>query len=265
MINQKQIIQDLDKIREKAPLVHNITNYVVMNSTANALISIGASPVMAHAIEEMEDMVTLSSALVINIGTLSEKWIEAMHLAGKSAKNKGIPVVLDPVGAGATTYRTDATKSIIKEINPQIIRSNASELLAIANTGFVTKGVDSTVSSENALEAAKELAKNTGSVISISGKTDYVTNGKDINIINNGHPLMGKVTGTGCIATAITAAFASINYHFFSAATEAMIIMGIAGEMAAEEADAPGTFYIKFLDAFYKINGEQIRKHWKNG
>jgi hydroxyethylthiazole kinase len=264
MIDQKQVIQDLEKLRENAPLVHNITNYVVMNSTANALISIGASPVMAHATEEMEEMVSLASALVINIGTLSEKWVKAMHLAGKTAKNKGIPVVLDPVGAGATTFRTNTTKDIINEVQPRVIRGNGSEVLAIAQAGFTTKGVDSTASAEQALEAAKDLARNAATVVSISGKTDYITNGEDIRAIDNGHPLMGKVTGTGCTATALTAAFAGVNSDPFAAATEAMIVMGIAGEMASEESDAPGTFYVKFLDALYKIDGEQIQKRWKN-
>lgn len=264
MIDQNQIIQDVKKIREKAPLIHNITNYVVMNSTANALLSIGASPVMAHAVEEVEEMVSLASALVVNIGTLSEKWIEAMYLAGGRAKKMGIPVVLDPVGAGATEFRTKTTNSIIREIKPQIIRGNGSELLAIAQTGFTTKGVDSTATSETALEAAKDLAKNTGSVVSISGKNDYVTDGNETCTIKRGHPLMGRVTGTGCIATALTAAFSGINPHYFTAATEAMVIMGMAGEMAAEESDAPGTFSIKFLDALYKIDGKQIKKRWEN-
>lgn len=264
MIEQNRIIEDLGKIRENAPLIHNITNYVVMNSTANALISLGASPVMAHAVEEMEDMVSLASALVINIGTLSEKWIEAMHLAGKAAKEKGIPVVLDPVGAGATKLRTDTTKSLIKKVQPQILRGNGSELLAIAQAGFTTKGVDSTASAEAALDAAKDLAQNSGAVVSISGKVDYITDGESVHKITNGHPLMGKVTGTGCTATVLSGAFASVNNDYLTAATEAMVIMGIAGEMAAEEADAPGTFYTKFLDALYKIDGEQIKQRWKN-
>jgi hydroxyethylthiazole kinase len=219
---------------------------------------------MAHAPEEMEDMVSLASALVINIGTLSEKWIEAMHLAGKAAKKKGIPVVLDPVGAGATSFRTNATKSIIQEVKPQIIRGNGSEILAIAQAGFTTKGVDSTASSETALEGAKELAGKTGSVVSISGKTDYVTDGRGVTAVENGHPLMGRVTGTGCTASAISAAFASVHNKYYDAAAEAMIIMGIAGEMGAEESDAPGTFYAKFLDALYKIDAEHINKYWKN-
>jgi len=264
MTDQKQTTQDLDQLRAKAPLIHNITNYVVMNSTANALISIGASPVMAHAVEEMEEMAGLASALVINIGTLSDKWIEAMHVAGKAAKSKGIPVVLDPVGAGATTLRTDTTKELIQQVGPDVIRGNASEILAIARAGFTTKGVDSTASAESALEAAKDLAQSAGAVVSISGQTDYITDGKQVDQISNGHHLMGKVTGTGCTATALIAAFASVNSNYQAAAGEAMAVMGIAGEMAGEKADAPGTFYVRFLDALYQIDGDQIQKRWKN-
>jgi hydroxyethylthiazole kinase len=263
MIDQKTLIDDLQKLRENGPLIHNITNYVVMNSTANALLSLGASPVMAHASEEMEEMVNIASALVLNIGTLSEKWIEAMHLAGKAAKRNGKPVILDPVGAGATSLRTNATKSIVETIKPQVIRGNASEILAIAQAAMTTKGVDSTASAEEALEVAKELARKTGSVISISGKVDYITDGKNIHEVKYGHPLMGKITGTGCAATAITAAFMAVNNDYFTAATEAMVIMGLAGEMAAEEADAPGTFQVKFLDALYKINAEAIENRMR--
>ena len=264
MTDPKQTTQDLEQLRAKAPLIHNITNYVVMNSTANALISIGASPVMAHAVEEMEEMAGLASALVINIGTLSDKWIEAMHVAGKAAKSKGIPVVLDPVGAGATTLRTNTTKELIQQVGPDVIRGNASEILAIAQAGFTTKGVDSTASAESALEAAKDLAQSAGAVVSISGQTDYITDGKQVDQISNGHHLMGKVTGTGCTATALIAAFASVNSNYQDAAGEAMAVMGIAGEMAGEKADAPGTFYVRFLDALYQIDGDQIQKRWKN-
>ncbi len=264
MTDQKQTIEDLKKVREQAPLIHNITNYVVMNSTANALISLGASPVMAHAVEEMEDMVGLASALVINIGTLSEKWIEAMHIAGKAAKKKGIPVILDPVGAGATAYRTNTSKSLIDEVKPDIIRGNGSEIMAIAQAGFTTKGVDSTASAESASEGAQELARLSGAVVSISGKTDHITDGRGITKIKNGHHLLGKVTGTGCASSAITAAFASVNNNLVDAACEAMIIMGTAGQMAGARADAPGTFYAHFLDALYQINGEQIKKYWQH-
>ncbi|MGM0498500.1 MAG: hydroxyethylthiazole kinase [Bacteroidota bacterium] len=263
MTDQSNLSKDLEKLREQAPLIHNITNYVVMNPTANALLSIGASPVMAHEPKEMEEMVSIASALVINIGTLSERWIEAMHIAGQAAKNKGKPIILDPVGAGATSLRTDTTKSLIEEVNPQIIRGNASEILAVAKAEMSTKGVDSTASADEAVNVAQELAKNTKSIVSISGKTDYITDGNTLHKVENGHPLMGKITGTGCTASALTAAFSSVNADYLVAATEAMQIMGIAGEMAGEEADAPGTFQAKFLDALYKMNSNEIKNRIK--
>ena len=263
MTDHKTLIKDIEKLREQAPLIHNITNYVVMNPTANALLSIGASPVMAHEPKEMEEMVSIASALVINIGTLSERWIEAMHIAGKAAKSKGKPIILDPVGAGATSLRTNTTKDLIEEVNPQVIRGNASEILAVAKAEMSTKGVDSTASADEAKDVAKELAKNTKAIVSISGKTDYITDGNTLNGVENGHPLMGKITGTGCTASALTAAFLSVNTDHLVAATEAMQIMGIAGEMAGEESDAPGTFQTKFLDALYKINSDEIKNRIK--
>jgi hydroxyethylthiazole kinase len=260
MVQKEQFIKDLEKLRQNAPLVHNITNYVVMNTSANSLLSIGASPVMAHAIEEMKEMVSIASALMINIGTLSSKWVEAMFLAGNEAKEKGIPVILDPVGAGATSYRTNTAKKLIEEVQPNIIRGNASEIMALAKAGVQTKGVDSTAESDSALDIAKEMAKKTGAIISISGKTDYITDGETVNSVEKGHPLMGKITGTGCAASSISGAFASINKNYLEAATEAMIAMGIAGEMAGEQADAPGTFQVKFLDSLYKMDEKEIGK-----
>ncbi len=253
MIDRKKFIDDLHNIRDKSPLIHNITNYVVMNFTANTLLAIGASPVMAHAPEEMEEMVSISSALVLNLGTLSRKWIEAMHIAGETAKKQGKPVVLDPVGAGATSFRTGTAKNIIEKIKPDIIRGNASEILAIARAGISTKGVESTLAADKAVEVAKELAVETGSVISVSGKTDYITDGKTVHRVDNGHFLLGKITGTGCAATAITGAFAAINNDYLTAATEAMMAMGIAGEKAGGETDSPGTFQVKFIDELYKL------------
>lgn len=252
-------ISDLQKVRENAPLIHNITNYVVMNSTANALLSLGASPVMAHAVEEVEEMANIASAVVLNIGTLSEKWIEAMFKAGKKAKEKKIPVILDPVGAGATTLRTETAKKIIDDIQPDIVRGNASEILALLKADAQTKGVDSRASSDDAVEIAKELASTKNCVVSISGKTDYITDGKNVISIGNGDAMLSKVTGTGCAATALTGAFAGVNKNFVEAATGAMVVMGIAGEMARENADAPGTFQVKFLDALYQIDEEDIK------
>ena len=259
MINVSTLIENLQEIREKSPLIHNITNYVVMNNTANALLSIGASPVMAHAIDEVEEMVQIASALVINIGTLNREWVDAMILAGKAASKKGIPIVLDPVGAGATSYRTNVCKQIIDECKPTIIRGNASEIMALVNANIQTKGVDSTNTSDLAVDSAKSLALATNSVVVISGQTDYITDGKNVETVQNGSPIMARVTGLGCTATAIVASFAALNADKLQAATHGMAVMGIAGEIAARKATGNGSLQVHFLDELYNLNAETIK------
>jgi hydroxyethylthiazole kinase len=263
MIHSKEILAGLEKIRSNSPLVHNITNYVVMNSTANALLSVGASPVMAHAVDEVEDMVVIASALVINMGTLSEKWVEAMLKAGKKAKDKGIPVVFDPVGAGATPYRTTTAETIINLCKPSIIRGNASEIMALCDTRIKTKGVDSTISADSAIDSARFLAGETGAVIVISGETDYIVDGEKMALVKNGSSLMPKVTGMGCTATAIIGAFAGIGEDLFSATVMAMAVMGIAGEIAAEKSEGPGSMQLNFLDELHNLSAESVHSRLK--
>jgi len=263
MITAQSVAEDLLKLKEQAPLIHNITNYVVMNNTANALLSIGASPVMAHAPEEMEAMAGIASALVINIGTLGKEWIEGMLIAGKAASKRGIPVILDPVGAGATPFRTDTCHQLIKTCKPTIIRGNASEIMALISNDVKTKGVDSTESSDKALELAKTFAYETGAVISISGPVDYITDGETVISIKNHIPLMPKVTGMGCTATALTGAFAAVCEDSLKAAATAMAIMAVAGETAKNKALGTGTFQMYFLDALCNLNDIDIAKHLK--
>ena len=262
-MNAEIIFKNLQKIREQSPLIHNITNYVVMNNTANALLALGASPVMAHAVEEMEDMVGIASALVINIGTLSKEWVDAMFLAGEAAQKKGIPCVFDPVGAGASKYRTKTCKEMIERCKPTIIRGNASEIMVLANLSEKTKGVDSTHSSDISIDAAKQLAKEYACVVSVSGATDYITDGITIHEITNGSPLMPKITGMGCSATAITAAFAACNNDMLEAATCAMAIIGISGEIAAEKSNGPGSLQMNFLDTLFHLSEQQIKNQLK--
>lgn len=252
------IWQDISKIRTEAPLVHNITNYVVMNTTANALLAVGASPVMAHAVEEVTDLTGIAQALVINIGTLSEHWIEAMVKAGKEANRLNIPVVLDPVGSGASKYRTNTSKMLIQEIHPSIIRGNASEIRSLLSSGQGPKGVDSIHTPDEILEDAKALSKSSGSVISISGPVDLIVEGDKVARVSNGHPIMTKVTGMGCAASALTGAFAAINPSKFQAAACAMALMGIAGEIAAEKSTGPGSFQVNFLDTLHTIKESDI-------
>lgn len=253
-----QIVSQISQIRTQSPLVHNITNYVVMNNTANALLSIGASPVMAHAEEEVEDMVRIASALVINIGTLSPRWVDAMKRALHTASGLGKPVVLDPVGAGATPYRNQVLKELLETASPDIIRGNASEIVALYSAQEQTKGVDSTLSSDKAVEAARALCLSYGCVTVISGERDYVVSGDSVGVVEAGVPMMAKVTGMGCTASALLGAFAAVEADTAEAAFAGMMVMGVAGEMASEKAEGPGTFQSHFLDALWRIDEENL-------
>jgi hydroxyethylthiazole kinase len=250
----------LTRIREERPLVHNITNYVVMNFTANTLLAMGASPVMAHAPNEVEEMVSLARALVINIGTLSDPWIGAMLLAGKKANSKGVPVVFDPVGSGATSLRTETTRRIVRDLKLTVVRGNASEILSIASSGTLTKGVDSLHDVEQVAEMAKSTAKEINSVVAVTGKVDLITDGTRVIRCSNGHPMMGKVTGTGCAATATIAAFAAVTPDAMEAAAAGLAFFGLAGEMAAARAQAPGSFMIALIDALYTMSPGDFQK-----
>ena len=245
--------RDLEAIRASSPLVHNITNYVVMNNTANALLSIGASPVMAHAPEETAEMAAIAGALVVNIGTLSPESVEGMSRAMKSARAKGVPIVLDPVGAGATPYRDQVSARLINEVTPDIIRGNGSEIMALDSLGIKSKGVDSTVGSGDALESARRLSARTGAVVVISGKTDYIVDGEKVFTNDSGTPMMQNVTGLGCTASALCGAFAAVNPDRAEAALGAMILMGLCGEQALSESKGPGSFQVAFLDALFNF------------
>ena len=245
-------------VRTKSPLVHSITNYVVMNNSANALLSIGASPVMAHWKDEMEEMTAIAGALVINIGTLDTEWIEGMKAAGLAASRRGTPIVLDPVGAGATSQRTNAAWEIINLCHPTIIRGNGSEIMALVDANVKSKGVDSSASSDDALSAAKKLAAETGAVVVISGETDYITNGNEVYTVEGGDPIMTSVTGLGCTATALTGAFAAVEPDPMVAATAAMAVMSLAGERAAVNARGNGSMQMHFLDELYNLTPETL-------
>lgn len=264
-ITAESIWADVAAIREKAPLVHNITNYVVMNNTANALLALGASPVMAHALPEVEQMVGYAGALVINIGTLSDAWITAMVAAARKALEINVPIILDPVGSGATDYRTRTAWKLAKEFHPTIIRGNGSEIMSLCSDDVRTKGVDSSSGSDAAIEAAKTLNEEMGSVICITGETDYIVGGPEIHAIANGHPMMPKVTGLGCTATALCGAFAAVNPDGDKAAAHAMAVMGIAGEMAARKAAGPGSLQVAFIDSLFLLSEDDIRQLFKPG
>jgi hydroxyethylthiazole kinase len=257
------IWRDVERIRSEKPLVHNITNYVVMNTTANALLAIGASPVMAHAVEEVEEMAALARALVLNIGTLSAPWVAAMIKAGKEAQRRKIPIVLDPVGSGATRFRTDTAERLVQEVRPAIIRGNASEIWSLLRSGLGTKGVDSLHAPDQVADEARALSKSAGCVVSVSGPVDLIVAGERTIRVANGHPLMAAVTGMGCAASALTGAFAAVNPSPFEAAAHAMAVMGIAGELAAERSAGPGSFQVNFLDALAGLRESDVEQRLK--
>ena len=254
------IWQDVERIRQQSPLVHNITNYVVMNSTANALLALGAAPVMAHAPEEIEEIVAIASAVVINIGTLSGPWIESMALAMAAARRRNLPIILDPVGAGASRLRTQTCLDLLSRTPPTIIRGNASEIRALRVSSATTRGVDSRDRAEAALAAGRELNVASGATVSISGPVDLIVRGDALIEVANGHPMMPRVTGLGCAATALTGAFAAVNPDPLLAAAHAMAVMGICGELAAEESQGPGSFHVAFLDALYRLDEVTLRE-----
>ena len=246
--------ENLKNMREKKPLIHNITNFVVMNYTANALLVCGASPVMAHAPEEVEEMVSFAGALVLNIGTLTPYWIDSMLKAGKRANELNVPIILDPVGSGATKLRTESSKRLIDNLKINVVRGNASEVLSLAHEGSRTKGVDSIHSVDEAADAAIALASELDTTLAITGEVDLITDGERVCKVLNGHELMGYVTGTGCTATALIGAFLAVDKDSVEAATTALAYFGLAGEKGAAQAAAPGSFMIAMLDALFSID-----------
>lgn len=258
MINKENLKRDLAAVREKSPLVHNITNYVAMNFSANALLALGASPVMAHAADEVAEMAGIAGALVINIGTLDAEWVRSMLIAGKAKRAAGGVVVLDPVGAGATTYRTTTAWQIIEECRPDIIRGNASEIMALVNSDVKSKGVDSSCGSAAAVESAKSLATRTGAVVVVSGETDYITDGVRVETLRNGSPMMPSVTAMGCTASSVVGTFAAVNNDAFEAALHAMALMGVAGELAAKGVAGSGSLLTAFVETLYNITGDEL-------
>ena len=250
--------RNLAAVREKKPLVHNITNFVVMNETANALLAMGASPVMAHAANEVAEMVALAGALVLNIGTLTDDWVDAMIIAGKAANDLKVPVILDPVGAGATSLRTRSAAKIIDQVAVSVIRGNASEILSLRRSEAKTRGVDAVHAVDDAAETARLLAGELQTTLAITGPVDLVTDGRQTLRVANGHRMMGWVTGTGCSATAAIGAFLAVDPLAVSAAATALAFYGLAGERAAETADAPGSFRTALIDALYTITPEDL-------
>lgn len=260
---EKILWELVQRVRQQSPLVHNITNYVVMNNTANALLAAGASPVMAHAQSEIKEMTAISHSVVINIGTLDEYWSESMMMAAENAHSTGKPWVLDPVGAGATSFRDEVLNTLLP-YQPTVIRGNASEIIALSKSNTsATKGVDSTAQSNEAIDAARNLVNQYGAIVCISGETDIILDHQQEIFIKNGHPLMTKVTGLGCSATALIGAFIGITENKILAVAAAMAIIGIAGELAAEESNGPGSLQVNLIDKLYSITEQEFTSRLK--
>jgi len=253
----------IQSVKNQSPLVHNITNFVVMNNTANALLAVGASPIMAHAKSEIKEMVAIANAVVINIGTLDEYWCESMLIAAEEAHRTNKTWILDPVGAGATSFRDEVLSKLL-EFNPTIIRGNASEIIALAKANTTTtKGVDSTAESNEAINAAKYLVENYQSVVCISGATDIIIDENETYFVENGHPLMTKVTGLGCSASAIVGAFAGIFENKTESIVAAMLLLGIAGELSEKISNGPGSLQMNILDKLYNISKQEFFENVK--
>jgi hydroxyethylthiazole kinase len=234
-------------IRERRPLIHNVTNFVVMNPTANALLAVGASPVMAHALEEVTEFAAMAQAVVINMGTVDSLFFPAMDMAARRARKKNVPWVFDPVGMGATAFREGVGKHLAK-LKPSVIRGNASEIMALAGGKASGKGVDSGDASDAALDAAKRLSAKRKTVVAVTGATDFVVEGDNLVAIDGGHPMSQQVTGTGCMTTALVGAFLAVAPPR-EAAVAALSLMKHAAEQAAQGARGPGSFAVNLIDA----------------
>lgn len=256
----QKTIDILREIRKRQPLVHHITNFVVMNTTANVTLAIGASPIMAHAHEEMEAMSAFTSVLNLNIGTLTPYWIDSMIMAGKVAGKRGIPIVLDPVGSGATPLRTEGAKKILTEVPVTVIRGNASEVMSLfaKEEEIKIRGVDSLETVDAVRHGAHGLAKDLNKVIAITGEVDFVTNGGSSVEVYNGHPMFGRVTGTGCAATTAISCFCAVEADPLVATACALGYYGLAGEEAARISSGPGSFQAALYDALYNLTEETM-------
>lgn len=257
-MTSNDIVYDMDLVSQNAPLILNITNYAAMNVTANALLALGAKPIMANAKEEIAEVTKITNSLVINIGTPSTEWAESMLLAGKAALAKGTPIVFDPVGVETTSFRREIAKKIISECRPTIIRGNASEISTLNSHAPVKDAVEPNSDALSALTDAKALATRTGATVIVSGAIDYITDGQQTISLGYGAPIMKRINIMGSTATAICAAFAAVDNHSFNAATAAMAIIGIAGRAAAKEVAGPGNFMAHFVDFLYKMSTHEF-------
>ncbi|NLK00865.1 MAG: hydroxyethylthiazole kinase [Clostridia bacterium] len=248
----------LEKIRKERPLVHNITNIVAANSCANILLSVGALPVMTYDKREIGDIVAKSQAVVLNSGTLTPRKLDAMIYAGKAANRESVPVVLDPVGAGSSTARSKAIQRMLRQVDISVIRGNFSEISFLGGGSSLIRGVEAVGKPLDPLELIKDISIKFSTTVCISGETDYISCGKNTYVISNGHPLMARVTGTGCMLSTLVGAFTSVTYDYDIAAAAAALLFGISGQLAGEKARGPGSFQAELFDTIYSLTPRDI-------
>lgn len=259
-MNYTVIGQRLEQLREQRPLVHNITNAVVTNFTANGLLALGVSPVMAYAPEEVHDMAKIAGALVLNIGTLTEAEVRSMLIAGRSANEHGVPVILDPVGAGATAYRTETAQMLLNEIDISVVRGNAAEIANVYGEEWEIKGVEAGAATGSAVELASQAAKAWGTIVVITGKEDIISDGTTTYVVHNGHELLTRVTGAGCLLSSIVGAFAAVTDELVEASVAAVCVYGVAAEKAARltAKQGPGSFQMELLNQLYQMSATDV-------
>lgn len=258
-----QVANIFTKIKKGKPLIHHITNFVVMNDTANVTLHLGALPVMAHAQEEMEEMVNIASALIINIGTLSNTWVESMLMAGKRANKRGIPIILDVVGAGATSYRTEVCRTLLQKLHISVVKGNAGEIGILSGAGGEVKGVESVGETKNINNAVSAFAKKHQTTVVITGKRDIIIDGHILYGVDNGDFWLTTNTGTGCMSTTVVGVFCAVEKDYALASAAALATFGLAAEIAAKNAKGPASFKIALLDSLYNMNEEALEKKAK--
>ncbi|MDR0198392.1 MAG: hydroxyethylthiazole kinase [Methanomassiliicoccaceae archaeon] len=246
------------RVRERRPLVHQITNYVTVNDCANITLCAGGSPVMSEAPEEVSEMVRHASALVLNIGTLVDETLNSMIMAGKAANERGIPVILDPVGAGATGYRTDAVRKILDNVRISVLKGNAGEIGALAGAGGKVRGVDSGGLDGDPAEVCRSLSERIGAVVVMTGAVDVIADGKRTAVVNNGHAMMSSVSGTGCMAGAVIGCYAGCTDDMLMASAAALAVFCIAGNKAAKRSKGPGTFIANLMDDMANLTPNEV-------
>lgn len=259
----RQMAGVLQEVKRLNPLVHHITNYVTVNDCANVVLAFGGSPIMALDRQEVVEIVSKSAALVLNMGTLTKKGLEAMVLAGKGANEKNIPVILDPVGAGASTFRLSSIQRLMAEVKMTVIRGNMSEIRTLSGIGCKIKGVDAKDSMEDGIEIARKLARRTQGIIAITGDKDIITNGERVLLVENGHSNLTRITGAGCMSTSLVAVCCGVTTDYLIGALTGIAVMGLAGEMAyhcSKESSGIGTFKIKLFDYISLMSERDLKE-----